>query len=154
MLYQSVCQPSDPSFIWMETGKVEFFPQLCPLHFEHFPSATVHMFALSGPSFTLPFSITNLGQLAGPTIYGFSVYALFTLRVSLLLLLFFFSPCLPRFNFFLVLPHFYSSFFSVSISLSSIFTLIYLSQFCLEEESHFLPIFNKSEDVFLDNIKY
>lgn len=41
------------------------------------------------------------------------------------------------------------------LSLSSIFTLIYLSQFCLEEEvSHFLPIYDKSEDVFLDNIKY
>lgn len=79
----SVCQPSDPSFIWMETGEVEF----CPLQFEHFPSATVHLFALpatlSGLSFTFPFFITNLGELAGPMLSGFSAFPLFTLSLSL-----------------------------------------------------------------------
>ncbi len=128
----------------MKTGEVEF----CPLQFEHFPSATVHLFALpttiAGPSFTLPFFITNFGELAEPM---FFLLSLFSLCLSLFvssLILYFFS----------LQPYFYSSFLSVSIStLSPIST--YLSQFCLEEEVyHFIPILNKIEDVFLENIKY
>ncbi len=134
----------------MKTGEVEF----CPLQFEHFPSATVHLFALpttiAGPSFTLPFFITNFGELAEPM---FFLLSLFSLCLSLFVIFFsytvFTQPLL-----FSLQPYFYSSFLSVSIStLSPIST--YLSQFCQEEEVyHFIPILNKIEDVFLENIKY
>lgn len=74
--------------------------------------------------------------------------------VCLCLLLFFSHRVYPAVTFSHSCSYFYSSFISGSIStLSPIST--YLSQFCLEEEVyHFIPILNKSEDVFLENIKY
>lgn len=81
MLYQSVCQPSDPSFIWMETGEVEFCPLQCEL-FCYCTSVCSPRHPL-WPVLHFAFFITNLGELAGPMLSGFTAFPFFTLSLSL-----------------------------------------------------------------------
>ncbi len=131
----------------MKTGEVEF----CPLQFEHFPSATVHLFALpttiAGPSFTLPFFIINFGELAEPMFFLLSLFSLcLSLFVSFFSYTVFTQPLL------FLTTALFLLFFPFCIYF---YPLSNFSQFCLEEEVyHFNPILNKIEDVFLENIKY
>lgn len=141
-----VCLPAERSIIYMDGDRQGgvFSPVLSSTA-EHFPSATVHQFALtatlSGPSFTLPFFIASLGELAGPTINEFSVFTLVSGFLSS-----FSRHIYSGFTFskscliFTLLTFFFCIY--LFLHLSPIFTSIYLSQFCLEEEvSHFPPHF-------------
>lgn len=145
MLYMSVCQLSDPSFIWMETGKVEFFLLFCPLQLN--TSLLLLYISLPSPPPSLvrpspsPFFIASLGELAGPTINEFSVFTLVSGFLSS-----FSRHIYSGFTFskscliFTLLTFFFCIY--LFLHLSPIFTSIYLSQFCLEEEvSHFPPHF-------------